>query len=38
MLVGENIIDVQNERATILAGFGSGYPNALARGRARQPR
>jgi len=29
MLVGENIIDVQNERATIFAGFGSGYPNAV---------
>jgi hypothetical protein len=29
MLVGENIIDVQNDRATIFAGFGSGYPNAV---------
>ena len=29
MLIGENVVDVQNERATIFAGFGSGYPNAV---------
>jgi len=23
------IVDVQNERATIFAGYGSGYPNAV---------
>jgi len=28
MLIGENVVDVQNERATIFEGFGSGYPNA----------
>ena len=28
MLNGENIVDVQNDRATIFAGYGSGYPNA----------
>ena len=29
MLIGENIIDVQNDRTTIFSGFGSGYPNAV---------
>jgi len=29
MAVGESIVDVQNDRATILAIFGSGYPNAV---------
>jgi Protein of unknown function (DUF1329) len=28
MLIGENVVDVQNDRTTIFAGYGSGYPNA----------
>jgi len=28
MLIGENVVDVQNERTTIFAGYGSGYPEA----------
>ncbi len=29
MLVGEDVVDLQNDRATIFAGYGSGYPNAV---------
>ncbi len=28
ILIGENVVDLQNRRATIFAGYGSGYPNA----------
>jgi hypothetical protein len=29
MLIGEDVVDLQNDRATIFAGFGSGYPDAV---------
>jgi hypothetical protein len=29
MLVGEDVVDLQNDRATIFAGYGSGYPDAV---------
>ena len=29
LAVGESVVDVQNDRATILAIFGSGYPDAV---------
>jgi hypothetical protein len=31
MLVGESVIDVQNNRATIFTGYGNGYPTAMPR-------
>ena len=26
MLIGEDVMDLQNDRAAIVSGFGSGYP------------
>jgi hypothetical protein len=28
-LIGENVVDLQNERSSIFVGYGAGYPNAV---------